>query len=62
MITESAIQSSFEIKHQEASDWINEVAQLCKPDQIQWCDGSKEEYDGLCQKLVDKGTFIRLNP
>ncbi|NJN41173.1 MAG: phosphoenolpyruvate carboxykinase (GTP) [Flammeovirgaceae bacterium] len=62
MITESAIQSSFEIKHKEASDWINEVVQLCKPDQVQWCDGSKEEYDGLCQKLVDKGTFIRLNP
>ncbi|MEP7190217.1 MAG: phosphoenolpyruvate carboxykinase, partial [Roseiflexaceae bacterium] len=37
------------------------MATLCKPDQIYWCDGSQEEYDTLCERLVQAGTFIKLN-
>lgn len=46
----------------EALNWVNEVAALCQPKQIHWVDGSQKEYDGLCQYLVKKGTFIPLNP
>jgi len=42
-------------------EWVDEVAALCTPDRIEWCDGSAEEYDRLCQLLVDGGTFTRLD-
>ena len=48
--------------NQKLIDYVNRVEALCKPDQVVWCDGSKEEYDRLCQLMVDGGTFIRLNP
>lgn len=46
----------------ELARWVNEVAALCEPKSIHWVDGSQKEYDGLCQYLVKKGTFIQLNP
>lgn len=47
-------------KNQTLINWIKEVAELCRPDQIWLCDGSEEEYKTLAQKLVDAGTFIPL--
>jgi phosphoenolpyruvate carboxykinase (GTP) len=41
--------------------WVGEVASLTEPSEIHWCDGSAEEYDSLCQELVDAGTFERLS-
>ena len=41
--------------------WVEEMAELTQPDSIYWCDGSAEEYDRLCQEMVDGGTFERLS-
>jgi phosphoenolpyruvate carboxykinase (GTP) len=48
-------------KNARLTAWVEEVAALTQPDEIHWCDGSAEEYDRLCQQLVDAGTFRRLS-
>ena len=50
------------VKNPKLIAWVAEMAALCKPARIHWCDGSQEEYDALCQQLVDTGTFKKLNP
>jgi len=48
-------------KNQKLLDWVEEVAALTTPTRVEWCDGSAEEYDRLCQLLVRNGTFTRLS-
>ncbi|PUE57102.1 phosphoenolpyruvate carboxykinase (GTP) [Limnohabitans sp. Rim8] len=50
------------VKNPKLIAWVGEMAALCKPDTVYWCDGSDEEYNRLCQQLVDAGTFKKLNP
>jgi phosphoenolpyruvate carboxykinase (GTP) len=60
--TTIALNTPSYIRHQKLISWVKEIAELTQPDQIYWCDGSTEEYDRLCQKMVDGGTMKRLNP
>jgi phosphoenolpyruvate carboxykinase (GTP) len=48
--------------NQRLLNWVDEMAKLCQPDRIYWCDGSQEEYDRLCSEMVESGVFVRLNP
>ncbi|MEA2267039.1 MAG: phosphoenolpyruvate carboxykinase, partial [Solirubrobacteraceae bacterium] len=54
------IQTTAPTKHQRLLAWVAEIAELTRPDQVQWCDGSDAEYERLCQTLIDAGTFQRL--
>ena len=49
------------IHHKGLVDWVNQIARLCRPEEVVWCDGSQEEYDRLCEQMVESGTFTRLN-
>jgi phosphoenolpyruvate carboxykinase (GTP) len=62
MTTTIEVKSPYSIKHKDLNDWVMQVASVCQPDQVRWCDGSKQEYDEMCEALVSKGTFIRLDP
>ena len=50
------------VKNAKLIAWVAEMAALCKPDRIEWSDGSDEEYNRLCNLMVDAGTLKRLNP
>ena len=56
------IQAPAYVKNSRLIAWVAEMAALCKPAKIHWCDGSQEEYEQLCQQLVDAGTFKKLDP
>ncbi len=49
-------------KNKKLLEWVEEVAELTKPDAIEWSDGSQEEWERLTGEMVEAGTFIRLNP
>ena len=56
--TENQIETSL----LEVAEWVREIAELTKPRDIVWCDGSQAEWDRLTSLLVENGTFTRLNP
>ncbi|SEK26368.1 phosphoenolpyruvate carboxykinase (GTP) [Streptacidiphilus jiangxiensis] len=57
----SALVNAAPTKHTKLLAWVQEIAELTQPDRIEWCDGSEAEYQRLCDLLVQKGTFRKLN-
>ena len=48
--------------NKKLQDWVDQVAKMCRPDDIYWCDGSQEENDRLLREMVASGMAIPLNP
>ncbi|MBZ5630294.1 MAG: phosphoenolpyruvate carboxykinase (GTP) [Acidobacteriia bacterium] len=50
------------MRNRKLAAWIEEVAQLCKPDKVHVCDGSPEEYQTMLRLMITSGTAIAMNP
>lgn len=49
------------LKHKKLADWISEIEQLCKPQKVVICNGSRDEYDRLSEEMIESGLAIKLN-
>src|SRR5512140_1081971 len=49
-------------RHARLAQWVDEVATLCQPDQVRWCDGSPDEYQLMLRLMVQAGTAMRMDP
>lgn len=56
------VNTPINLTNAELKRWVSKMAELCKPSEVYWCNGSDEEYNRLCNEMVESGTFIRLNP
>lgn len=49
-----------DVKNEKLKNWVKEVADMCQPESIYWCNGSKEEYDQMMAKMIAVGSAIVL--
>jgi phosphoenolpyruvate carboxykinase (GTP) len=42
--------------------WVDDMARLCQPDKVQWCDGSASERKALLEEAVARKVLIPLDP
>jgi phosphoenolpyruvate carboxykinase (GTP) len=47
--------------NQKLINWVNEWADICKPDKIHWCDGSDAEYNRMLEECAASGAAVKLN-
>ncbi len=47
--------------HKKLIAWVNEIEAMCKPDRVEWCDGTKEEYDRHMNDMIESGLAVKLN-
>jgi phosphoenolpyruvate carboxykinase (GTP) len=57
---ETMSEKKSDTKHKGLTAWVEEVAQLCQPERVQWCDGSHEEYQAILRLMVLTGSAIWL--
>jgi len=54
--------STTERKNKQLASWVDDVARMCHPDRVHWCDGSEDEYKAMLRLMTLSGTAIWLAP
>ena len=49
-----------EVRNKRLKNWVDEIVRICLPDDVYWCDGSKEEYARLMSRMVKNGAAVAL--
>ena len=60
-IAEPVTSTGSAIQNRALASWVEEVAKLCKPDQVHICDGSADEYQEMCRLMIQSGTAIAMD-
>ena len=55
------VETSRSENHKQLIRWVDEAAQMCKPERVHWCDGSREEYQSMLRLMVLSGTATPLD-
>ena len=48
-------------KNKKLEHWVDEMTTLCQPDNVVWCDGSKDEWSSMWDILIKSGTAKKLD-
>jgi len=48
------------VKNEKLKKWVKDVSEMCLPDTVHWCDGSRSEYDRLVSLMIENGSAIPL--
>lgn len=49
------------LKNKKLVEWLQGWIDLCTPDEVVFCDGSKKQYNKIANMLVKAGVFIKLD-
>lgn len=49
------------VTNQLVNDWVKEMAEMTKPDEIVWIDGSEEQLDQIKKIALETGEMLELN-
>ncbi len=49
------------VNHTRLAAWVDEVEQMCTPNEVYWCDGSTVEYADMMDRMVGTGMAIPLD-
>jgi phosphoenolpyruvate carboxykinase (GTP) len=49
------------IRHKKLAEWVEQVAQMCQPERVRWCEGTEEEYQRMLRVMIHSGTAMPMD-